>query len=316
MKNVIVLAALWAGANAFAQQPDSGCQVANVLLGALFNAKGAIPCDTPAQTGQPSQGTAQQPTPSANQRWGPMNNELDTPENLVAMLNNIRKRYEQLDLTKPHLIASDEFCMDEMQRYRRYSNILNSGYDQLQAKCQQQSQPIREDFVRRNRLVMQQQKEFSDQQTADSQMRQKKKEADERAVVVAELRSGKRAPNNCSQYMVTKGHNNPEALDAPVMVAAYQSPTGIGRFMGVVDQINDDTFVISGRIPDLMRLAFSPPDNTILIVGKEARVFDGQAIQVGALVQGFATQTGTRTVKLANGRSSTVAVMRAACLSR
>lgn len=244
-----------------------------------------------------------------------MNNDLDTPENLAAILNSIRKRYEQLDLTKPHLIASDEFCMDEMQAYRAYSRVLNSGYDQLQAKCLQQSQPIREDFVRRNRLVMQQQKEFSDQQTADNQTRQKKKEADERAVVVAELRSGKRVPTNCAQYMVTQGHDTPEALLAPVMAAAYQSPKGVGQYFGVVAQIDGENILLSGKVPALFQLAFSPPDNTILVVGKGARVFDGEEIRVGAMVKGYATQTSTRTVKLVNGSSSTIAVMRAMCLA-
>lgn len=78
MRTLFAWAALSVSAAAWGQQPDPGCQVANAVLGAFFNTRGIISCDKPAQAGQQSPSTAQQPTPSAKQRMVPMNYELDT----------------------------------------------------------------------------------------------------------------------------------------------------------------------------------------------------------------------------------------------
>ena len=114
--------------------------------------------------------------------------------------------------------------------------------------------------------------------------------------------------------MVTKGANI-DSLNASVMVAAYQAPTGVGPFLGAVDQINGDTLVLSGKLPGLFQLVARPPDNSILEIDKSARIFNGSAIRMGGVVEGFATQIGTRSVKLVNGSTSTVAVMRAVCIA-
>lgn len=304
MRKLVAWAVLWASATAWAQQPAPGCTV----LGTLFEVLSGTPCKSADQTAPQTA-----PQPPASQRTWQTPPNLDTPENLAALVGDIRDRYSKLDLSRA---TFDDFpaCYKELQPYERYRHYINSGFDELQRKCEQQTQPLADDFQQQLAAAAKERREAAERERAAAAAAEKQKDAAQRANAIAQLRSGQRAPINCAQYMVTKGQDHPEALNAPVMAAAYQAPVGLGQFLGVVDQINGDTFVISGKIPDLMRLAVNPPDNTILVVGKDARVFNGQAIQVGAMVQGFATQSATRTVQLQNGRSSTVAVMRAVCL--
>lgn len=315
MRKLLVSLVLLVGASAWAQQPEPGCQIANALFGALFKAPGnAIPCGPAgANTGNAAQPQSPNPVARAGESRG-MNNELDTADNLAQLLETVRARYAQLDPEKRNVIASDEFCLDAMKVYSRYQSILNSGYDQLQRRCIVQSEPIRRAFFEQSNIAQKKAMEANDRERAAQEKARVKKEADEVNAVVADLRSGKKIPTNCSQYMVTKGANI-DSLNASVMVAAYQAPTGVGPFLGAVDQINGDTLVLSGKLPGLLQLVARPPANSILEIDKSARIFNGGAIRMGGVVEGFATQIGTRSVKLVNGSTSTVAVMRAVCIA-
>jgi hypothetical protein len=125
----------------------------------------------------------------------------------------------------------------------------------------------------------------------------------------ADLRAGKRKPEDCSQYLVTKGLD-PETAKAPVMRAAYQSPQGAGGFVGEVTQIAGDTLYLKAA-STLFGQVGAPL--SIVVLGRDAQIYKGENIRVGAAIEGFATQTGTRNVTLTNGAGTTVAVMKAIC---
>lgn len=113
--------------------------------------------------------------------------------------------------------------------------------------------------------------------------------------------------------MIAKGHD-PDTFKAPMMNVAYQPPTGIVQFLGVVERVDGGTIILNGRIPDILRLLINPPEHTIAKTGKDAQVFAEDRIQAGAMLEGFATQSGTQTVRLASGATATVAVMAVLCM--
>lgn len=295
---------------AYAQQPDTGCQAANAIFGAIFKGQAGVPC--PVGTGNLSAQPQAQPNGA---QPGRPSFYVDTPENLATIMRNVRVKYGQLDPSKPSF-AYLEFCETEMKQFDRYRNVLYSGYDELKKKCEDQTKPMDDDYKQRVQVAAQQTKaEYERGLKADVVARQQK-EANDRTAIIAELRAGKRAPTNCTQYMAIKGYENPENLSAPVMRVAYQAPTGVGKFAGVITQMDGNTMALSGRVSGSVRNEIDPPDNTILLVTSDTRVINGEGIQVGALVQGYATQVGKRTVKLASGQASTVAEIRAICVAR
>jgi hypothetical protein len=154
------------GSSAWAQQPEPGCQIANALFGALFKSPGALPC-SPAGSDAATATPAPVGTSVFRGRESrEMNNELDTPDNLAKLIENVRTRYAQLDPEKRHVIASDEFCMDAMKVHSRFQSILNSGYDPLQRKCIEQSEPIRSAFFDRSAAAQKKAMEADDRQRA------------------------------------------------------------------------------------------------------------------------------------------------------
>lgn len=300
MKIFFVAGSLLIATASFAQA-DPGCQIANALLGALLKNQVTAPCGQ--QPVQRNRVIPQAPDVSLV--------DLDTPERLAAVMSNIRIKYARLDLGKPRTIGSSEFCDEELKPLLNYRADVRSGYKELLTKCLDEERPIRVEFVEANKRTMEQAKQ---QQLAEKDAEKRIQEQAQR-LLITDLKSGKVPAANCAQFMVTKGYDDPATAAASVMAVAYQAPLGAGRFLGRVERIDSGTIVLSGNIPAIFRLTINVPDNAILLTDKSTRVFNGEAVQIGSMIQGFATQTGTKNVTLVNGKSSTVAVMKAICVS-
>jgi hypothetical protein len=252
----------------------------------------------------------------------PSGKGLDTPDNVERVRRSLTETFNSLDpaLLNRDASAGSDACMKAMQPFDRYRNYLNSGYDELNAKCGEMAKPMYQAYVDKARSAY----SLSEQAKADAQkaaMRRdveieraaKQREADQVAEATAQLRSGKQKPTNCSQYMVAKGHD-PKSIDKSVMDVAFQPPAGVGQFLGRVERIENNAIVLNDRIPDIMRVGVNIPEHTIVRTAKDAQIFAGDRIRTGATVFGYGTQIGTQNVKLASGAAATIAVVSVACM--
>lgn len=278
-------------------QADPACELAKAVIGSLFRGTRAAPCS-------PSKPTAG--TTGATYSGG-----IDTPENEQRVRTGLEEIYRSMD---PSRLEQDpsaglDACMRAMQPFARFERMLDSRYDELNKKCASMQAPMQQQL----QTAAAESRATRAQAKAAEQHSQQQQESERVAQIVAELKAGTRKPANCAQYMLTKGHD-PEALSAPVMHVAYRAPTGIGIFTGVVDRIEGGTIVLNGRIPDLMRLSVNPPEHMLAIAGKDSQVFGGDRIAAGRMLEGFAVQSGTRSVTLSDRRVITVAVMSVHCM--
>lgn len=327
MKYAVMLALLGALSTqtAWAQQTDPACQVANAVLGALFKGQSKVPCNQAAENNpsNASQSSQRGGTSSAVTAGGPLDalknratgtGTIDTEENLAAVMDGVRLRYSNPNMSAMTrgVLTPSEVCFGEMRGFGQYRNTPNSGWQELNAKCLDQATAI---FNAR------------DAETRSKEDEEKKAVAAEEAAFVAELRSGKRKAVNCNQLMVIKGID-PKKLNTKIMEVAYQPPKGLGFFYGTIERIEGDTLVLSTKLTGELgaTLDFASqlaalggnqaalPSHTIVIPEKDAQIYSGDLIRIGSIVRGYAVQAGTRNVRLVNGSTSTVAVMRATCM--
>lgn len=303
MRGYVLLACLTClSLNADAQPQDAGCQIANAVLGSLFKGSKGVPC------GPSAGGSTTPPGPAGSSAYA---GGIDTAENEQRVRASLENTYQAID---PSMLDQDpsmglDSCMKALQPFARFERMLDSRYDELSRRCATIQAPMQQRLQAKATEL----RRTREQLKADTQRAEQQQETDRIAQIVAELKAGTRKPSNCAQYMVTKGLN-PEALDAQVMHVAYRAPTGIGIFVGNIERIDGNTIYLNGRIPDLMRLSVNPPEHMIAITSKETQAYDGSRITAGGMLEGFATQTGTRTVTLTDRRVVTVAVMSVRCM--
>ena len=252
----------------------------------------------------------------------PSGRGLDTPENVERVKRSLTEFFGSLDPASIYRGTSVGYdaCTSAMTPFDRYKNFLNSGYDELNAKCGEMVKPLIQAYSDKARNASKAREQANaDAQTAatqreaEAQKAAKQLEADRIAEVTAQLRSGKQKPTNCAQYMVAKGHDV-KSIDKSVMDVAFQPPAGVGQFLGRVERIENNTIVLNDRIPDIMRVGVNIPEHTIVRTAKDAQIFAGERIRTGATVFGYGTQVGTQNIKLASGAAATIAVVSAACM--
>ena len=153
----------------------------------------------------------------------------------------------------------------------------------------------------------QQEKQRQVQEAVEEESRNRQLEAD--------LRSGRRAPENWRQCAVAKGLDKKPSTE--VMFPALVSPKGEGLFVGKVSQIDGQVIYLTGGRYALDLFGFNTvesPENSVVTITKNTRLFDPGQIRVGANVAGNAVQARAQSVQLVNGASSTIAVMQATCM--
>jgi len=311
----------------FAQQSDPGCDIANALLGALLKSRPNTPCtranempapqsvsdalsalDSGPAAATPAPATAQPSPPSTFTRRG---RSVDIPENLALLKSKVKGRLETLDPLRASDIQLLSLCAEEMKPLGSMRDIIDSGYDELKAKCEA---GVRQDVqqYRERKVALSEQRrqaQIDEAARAEAAAQQKKDEADRQAI--AELRTGKRQPVNCAQWMVVKGHELKD-LNARVTEVSYQPPRGIGNFSGRVEQINGDTMLLSDQ--PIMRMPGSVQGYMAIKIDRHAQLFNADQIKINSIVEGYATQVGTRNVRLTSGSSRPTPELLVSCM--
>lgn len=262
---------------------------------------GNAPTPTPRGEGIP-------PTTGGFNRVG---RNVDTPENLDLLKSKVRARIEAANSSQTSEFALMQLCEEEMRPLSAFKTVIGTGYDQLRAKCDMEArEPIRE-FQERQIASARLRRESEAAAAAAQQADEKAREEREYTLAMAELRAGKRDPVNCQQW-VAAGGKDPRTLDAPVTEVAYQAPKGVGHYSGRVEQINGDTMLLSDQ--PILRMRGTPQGYMVVTVTR-AKVFHGAQIKVGSVVEGFASQTGSRTMKMTDGSAQQAPVLLATCMN-
>jgi hypothetical protein len=261
----------------------------------------SAPAPTPQADGAP-------PTTGGFNRVG---RNVDTPENLDLLKSKVRARIEASSPSQTNELALMQLCEEEMRPLSAFKTVIGTGYDELRAKCEMAAQePIRE-FQERQIASARQRRESEATAAAAHEADKKAQEEREYTRAMAELRAGKRQPVNCQQWVAANGQD-PRTLDAPITEVAYQPPQGIGHYSGRVEQINGDTMLLSDQ--PILRMRGTPQGYMVVTLAR-AKIFHGAQIKVGTVVEGFASQTGSRTMRMTDGSGQQAPVLLATCMN-
>lgn len=236
---------------------------------------------------------------------------VDIPENLALLKSKVKSRLEAMDPFRTNDIALFSLCKQEMRPLASMENVMNSGYDELKAKCEAETSVYLSEFqTRRETAYEKRRKDQIEAEARADEQKEQVKEAEERAAI-AELRSGKRQPVNCPQWMVVKGRELKD-LNARVTEVSYQPPRGIGSFSGRVEQIDGDTMLLSDQ--PIMRMRGSVQGYMAIKLDRHAQLFNADQIKINRIVEGYATQVGTRNVRLTSGLSRPTPELLVSCM--
>lgn len=259
------------------------------------------------------------PAPSSNADGAPpltggfnrVGRNIDTPENLTLLRSRVIARIEAADLRGTNDLALMRVCEEEMEPLSAYKMVIGTGYDQLRSKCEMEArEPIRQ-FQERQAADIRQQRAAEAAVSAKQQADKREQEERERTLAMAELRSGKRQPINCQQWIAARGED-PRELNAEVMTVAYETPKGVGFFSGRVEQIDGKTLLLSDQ--PVIRMHGTPQGYMVVSLAAAPKIFNGGKIKLGAVVEGFANQTGKRTLKMTDGSGQQAPVLVATCI--
>lgn len=304
-----------------AAQADAGCDLANALFGALLkSSKPALPCPPSTATTSPVQpaispSTAPTTTTSSDatspgvlSRRG---RSVDIPENLALLTSNIKSRLDTMDPLRANDILLLSMCQQEMRPLASMANVMDSGYDELKTKCEAETRGYLNEFQTRRVAAHEKQRKEQIEVATRAEEQKKQGEAAEEKAAVAELRSGKRQPVDCPQWMVVKGRDLKD-LNARVTEVSYQPPRGTGSFSGRVEQINGDTMLLSDQ--PIIRIRGATQGYMAIKIDRQAQLFNADKIKVNSVVEGYATQVGTRTLRLTNGAANPAPELLVSCM--
>lgn len=253
-------------------------------------------------------------------------------ENRASIDANVNEYYARPQ-TSGNATTEAQFCQQEMLRFGRSRNLIrldaankgiSSGYDELQEYCFKSAGMAAnrvDQQLRDQRAVADRQRQQSVEHAAQAE---KARTTAQDKKLRDDLVSGKSVPETCVAHMIAKTKNPHPNLDADVMHVAYQRPAGYGSFLGKVEEISGNTFRLSGHVATGMfalEVALggnAPPSsipNTIVVLQSGAKVFNGETIHVGSVVEGIAVQTGSREVRPVAGAAVQLAELRAVCMA-
>jgi hypothetical protein len=236
---------------------------------------------------------------------------VDTPENLALLKSRVAARIDAADPSSTGDLALMHMCKEEMAPLAAFERVIGTGYDELRAKCEVEAREPMNRFHDRQATNARQRRDAQAAAAARQQAEKSEQEERERLEVMTELRSGKRKPVTCQQWIAANGQD-PKDLNAQVMQIAYEAPKGVGYFMGRVEQINGDTMLLADQ--PIIRMRGAPQGYMVVSVAA-AKIFGGSEIKLGTVVDGFANQTGKRTMKMTDGSGQQAPVLVATCMN-
>jgi hypothetical protein len=274
----------------------------------------AAPAPGSGAGGAPTQnseaGPSDQAAPSPSTAFNRVGRNVDTPQNLAVLKARVTERIDRADPLRANELELMQSCNPEMKPLAAFETVMGTGYDELKAKCEIEAREAMKGFYARREVALRERRAAQANAQASAEAEKQKQEEEEYAKVVSELRAGRRQPINCMQWMTVKGHDIKQ-LVAPVTEIAYQPPKGIGAFMGRVEQISGDTMLLSDQ--PIIRFRGQEQGYMVINFDKNTKVFDGSQIKVGSVIQGYATQSGSRNLRMTNGGSKPAPVLLGAC---
>lgn len=252
-----------------------------------------------------------QPTPPAvpaDQAPGPSQSTSGpySPEHLQALINGARQaRSQRSDLQAYQLCDRAAFDLFAGVEPRRI------GLHEMKKECTAQLDRELEEERQRYAAAAEAQRQAKAAQAAAKEQAEAEKKKAEESALLADLRSGRRKPENCPQWAVAKGQE-PDSLGAPVTQVSLQPPSGIGRFLGRVERIEARTMLLSDQ--PIIKFHGTPQGYIVINIGNASTIFDGETIRVGTIVGGYATQQSARTIRMTDGSGAQAPVLNVVCI--
>jgi hypothetical protein len=234
---------------------------------------------------------------------------IDTPENLELIRTRLAERVRGAGPAASPMQLMGA-CKAEMGPLAAYESVVGSGYEELMRKCEAEQRAAIVDLQSRREQAGRDRRDASEKARAEVEAAEKEKEEAQIRVLTAELRSGKRQPENCAQWMIVKGQD-PQSLNAKVTEVSLQPPSGIGSFAGRVEQINGGTLLVSDQ--PVIRMRGQPQGFYVVNVGSQAKLFRGDQIKVGTVIAGFASQSATKNLRMTDSSVQQAPVLQVTC---
>lgn len=286
-----IAAAVILQAPAFAQS-GQGAEQLNQFLRALQGLQ---------QPRQPTAASADPaPVPSQSAR-GPY-----SPEHLQALINGARQaRSQRSDLQAYQLCDRAAFDLFPGVEPKKI------GLHEMKKECTAQlDRELQEEGERYAAAAEAQRQAKAAKIAAEERAEAEKQEAEESALL-ADLRSGRRKPQNCPQWAAARGQE-PDSFGAPVTRVSLQPPSGVGRFLGRVERIEARTMLLSDQ--PIIKFHGTPQGYIVINIDKASTIFDGETIRVGTIVAGYATQQSARTIRMTDGSGAQAPVLNVVCI--
>lgn len=222
---------------------------------------------------------------------------MDSAPNLEAVVKEARERKRNSGTT----MGSDSWCGLAANPFRP-AKVQGSGWSELVAKC---TATLDEDERNKEQAASAQERRRAESERAKGA--QARKEADDyetrRQALLAGLKAGTITPKNCAQWMVGRGLDRYQLQANEISRIAYRAPQGVGYFDAMVQQIQGEILLV--RLRD---------HQAVVAIDKNARLFREDELTERGEIGVVGQQTGTRTLKRADGSAVTVAVVTPACV--
>lgn len=254
----------------------------------------------------PSPGSEIAP-PALSARGG----SLDTPENLAALVTRVQGTLKAIDPLRTTDKDLFFLCPNEMRSLPSQGDA-SSGYKALEARCREAIGPDLRAFAQRRLEARNEQRNDVQRARDKEQEVAKQKEEVETQKLMVELRAGRRQPENCAQWFAAKGQD-PRLLNTKITEVAFQPPQGIGMFEGRVEKLEGQTMLLSDQ--PIIKFHFKEQGYMVIGVDPKAKVFNSALFKLNSVVNGFAEQTGTRSIRLVSGAGKQVPVLHVVCLN-
>lgn len=222
---------------------------------------------------------------------------IDTPENLEVVVREARDRRRNA----VSVMGPDAYCQGAASQFRP-SRLQGNGWRELVDKC---TAALEQDARKVEEAAAGQERQRADAERARNA--QARKESDDyearRQALLAGLKAGTVAPENCAQWMVGRGLDRHQLQGNEISRIAYRPPQGPGYFDAVIQQVQGENLLV--RVRD---------HQAVVAIDKSSRVFrEGELTEQGGIgVVG--QQTGTRTLRRADGSAVTVALVTPSCV--
>lgn len=198
-------------------------------------------------------------------------------------------------------MGADAYCQGAASPLRP-ARVRGSGWMELVAKC---TAALEQDARTEEEAAAAQERRRAEKEGAEQAQAQSEANDYEarRQALLAGLKAGTVAPTNCAQWMVGQGLDRYRLQANEISRVAYRPPQGIGYFDAVIQQIEGENLLV--RADDHL---------AVVEIDRNSKVFRAGELTEQGSIGVVGQQTGTRTLKRADGSALTVALVTPSCV--